>query len=288
MKIAIMTDQNSGFSDQQVEELGIFQLKMPVIIDGEDYFEGVNLTHDQFYEAMLSKKDITTSQPSPGDVMDMWDDLLDKGYDEIVYIPMSSGLSTSCQNAISFMDEYDGKVQVVDNRRISITLQHSVEDAISLVKKGKSAVEIKDILEKTALDSSIYIAVDTLEFLVKSGRVTASAVALSSVLGIKPILTIQGDKLDAFAKVRGVKMGESKIVEAVKHDLATRFAGIDKSNIAIETAGSFINPEDAQKWLEFVKKEFPEFEKIGYSQLSLSIGSHVGPNSYALAASVRL
>lgn len=288
MKIAIMTDQNSGFSDQQVEELGIFQLKMPVIIDGEDYFEGVNLTHDQFYEAMLNKKDITTSQPSPGDVMDMWDDLLSKGYDEVVYIPMSSGLSTSCQNAISFMDEYDGKVQVVDNRRISITLQHSVEDAISLVKKGKSAVEIKDILEKTALDSSIYIAVDTLEFLVKSGRVTPSAAALSSVLGIKPILTIQGDKLDAFAKVRGVKMGEAKIVEAVKHDLAMRFAGIDKSNIAIATAGSFIHSEDAQKWLEFVKKEFPEYEKIGYSQLSLSIGSHVGPNSYALAASVRL
>lgn len=286
MKIAIMTDQNSGFSKSQVEDLGIFQLNMPVIIDGKDYFEDVNLTHEQFYEAMLAGKEITTSQPSPGDVMDMWDSILDGGFDEIVYIPMSSGLSTSCHNAIGFMDDYDGKVQVVDNHRISVTLQQSVLDAINLAKAGLNALEIKNRLEEEAYSSSIYIAVDTLEFLVKSGRVTASAAALGTMLNIKPVLTIQGDKLDAYAKVRGVKKAEAKVIEAIREDLNKRFNNVAKDRLILQVAGSFIEKEEADKWLEIVRSEFGEFANVNYSQLSLSIGSHVGPNSFAIAISV--
>lgn len=284
MNIAIMTDQNSGFSEKEVEELGIYQLKMPVIIDGQEYFEGVNLTHEEFYNALMSGKDITTSQPSPGDVMDMWDELLENGVDEIVYIPMSSGLSSSCQNAMGLTDDYDGKVQVVDNHRISVTLRQSVLDAQFLAKCGKNAFEIKTVLEQEAYNSSIYIAVDTLEFLVKSGRVTAAGAALGTMLNIKPILTIQGDKLDAFAKIRGIKKCESKMIEAIRDDLEKRFNDIDDNDIAMAVAGSFISEEDAKAWEATVKEAFPEFE-VYYDQLSLSVGSHTGPNAVAIAIS---
>lgn len=283
MKIAVMTDQNSGFSEEQVKALGIFQLKMPVIIDGKDYFEGVDLTHEDFYNAMMAGKDITTSQPSPGDVMDMWESILNEGYDELVYIPMSSGLSTSCQNALSLMDDYDGRVQVVDNHRISVTMQQSVIDALKMAENGLSARRIKECLENSAYDASIYIAVDTLEYLVKSGRVTAAGAALGNMLSIKPILTIQGDKLDAYAKVRGAKKCEAKIMEALKNDLNGRFADVDRNDLAVFTAGTFLDPMDAKRWLEIVRSEFSEFDSIEYSQLSLSIGSHVGPNSFAVA-----
>lgn len=284
MNIAIMTDENSGISVEEAGELGVYVLKMPIIIDEQEYFEDINLTHEEFYEALMSGKDITTSQPSPGEVMDMWDKILADGADQIVYIPMSSGLSSSCQNALGYVDEYDGKIQVVDNHRISVTLRQSVMDALHLAQSGKDACEIKKILEETAYDASIYISVDTLEFLVKSGRVTPSGAALGMMLNIKPILTIQGDKLDAFAKVRGIKKCESKMIDAIQNDLVTRFSNVDPKDISMATVSSFLDENDAKAWHETVKEAFPDFD-VRCEQLSLSIGSHIGPNGVAIAIS---
>ena len=192
MKTAVMTDTNSGIMKAEADSMGIFLIPMPVIIDDETHYEGIDLTEDSFYGSLTGGQNVSTSQPSPGDLMDLWDDILEQGYDEIIHIPMSSGLSASCSTAISLSDDYDGKVQVADNHRISVTQRESVMHAKKLAEAGKSAKEIKEVLEAEAYNSSIYIAVDTLEFLKKGGRVTAAGAALGSVLNIKPILTIQG------------------------------------------------------------------------------------------------
>ena len=217
MKTAVMTDTNSGIMKAEADSMGIFLIPMPVIIDDETHYEGIDLTEDSFYGSLTGRQNVSTSQPSPGDLMDLWDDILEQGYDEIIHIPMSSGLSASCSTAISLSDDYDGKVQVADNHRISVTQRESVMHAKKLAEAGKSAKEIKEVLEAEAYNSSIYIAVDTLEFLKKGGRVTAAGAALGSVLNIKPILTIQGGKLDAFAKTRGMKKCKQKMVEALKN-----------------------------------------------------------------------
>ena len=247
MKTAVMTDSNSGISRREAEKLGIFSLPMPVIINGETCYEGVDLTQEMFYESLKGGKDVSTSQPSPGEVMGMWDEILAGGYDEIVHIPMSSGLSNSCEAAISLAAEYDGKVQVVDNHRISVTLRESVLEARELAESGLSAREIKKELEERAYDSIIYIAVDTLEFLKKGGRVTPAAAALGAVLNIKPVLTIQGERLDAFAKVRGMKKGKHRMLEALKNDLATRFQGVDMSRVVIGGAGAGLSAEEEKE-----------------------------------------
>ena len=205
MKTAVMTDSNSGIKPEEGKKLGIFSLPMPVIIDGEVYFEGKDITQEQFYGDMIAGKNITSSQPSPGDVLDMWDEILNSGYDQVVYVPMSSGLSASCHAATQLAEDYDGRVQVVDDHRISVTMRQSVLEAKWMADNGASALEIKEKLEADAYKSSIYIAVDTLEYLKKGGRVTAAGAAIGAVLNIKPVLTIQGEKLDAFAKVRGMK-----------------------------------------------------------------------------------
>lgn len=284
MNVAIMTDENSGITQSEAAEYGIRVLKMPVIIDGGEFFEGVNLTHKSFYDALAAGRDVSTSMPSPGEVMDMWDELLDNGADQVVYIPMSSGLSSSCAAASALAEDYDGRVEVVDNHRISVTLRQSVFDALYLAGQGKSAQEIKSILEEKAYDASIYITVDTLKYLVKSGRVTPAGAALGAAFNIKPILTIQGEKLDAFAKVIGMTKSESKMIDAIKHDLSTRFANVDRSKIRMNTATTCVDPGMADKWTDIVRREFPEFEVI-HNPLSLSIGSHVGPNAIALAIS---
>lgn len=282
MKVAIMTDENSGISQKTADELGIYVLKMPVIIDGLDYFEGINLTHEMFYDALMSGRDVTTSMPSPADVLDAWEKLFEDGADEIVYIPMSSGLSSSCEAATALSQEFDGKVQVVDNHRISYTLRQSVLDALYLANSGKDAATIKSILEEKTYDASIYITVDTLEFLVKSGRVTAAGAALGSMLNIKPILTIQGDKLDAFAKVMGIKKAGTKMIEAIRNDLDTRFGDVPPKDMAMAAVSSITDPEMIDAWTQTVKEAFPEYD-VSYNHLSLSIGSHVGPNSVAIA-----
>lgn len=280
MKIAVMVDTNSGIFKQAGEAMGVFVVPMPVVINEETYYEGENLTLDALFEHMLQGDHVTSSQPAPGRLMDMWENVLKSGYDELVYIPMSSGLSSSCANAAMLAEDFDGKVQVVDNHRISVPQYGSVLDALKLAKEGKNAREIKEALEASAYDCSIYISVDTLEFLKRGGRITATAAAIGSVLNIKPVLTIQGDKLDAFAKVRGVKKGRAKIINSVRQDLEQRFSQIPHEQLRVATAGSFRNPEDAEIWRKEVAEHFPEFEVV-YFDLGCSVGTHVGPEAFA-------
>ena len=285
MKTAVMTDSNSGISQQEADALGLFMMPMPVIIDGKTHYEGIDLTHDSFFSALTGGRDVTTSQPSPGDLMNRWDKILSSGYDELIYIPMSSGLSNSCSTAISLSAEYNGKVQVADNHRISVTMRASIEEAISYASNGISAAEIKRSLEENAYNSSIYIAVDTLEFLKKGGRVTPAGAALGAVLNIKPILTIQGERLDAFAKVRGMKKAKQKIVEALQNDFNTRFKDIPTERLRLGAAGSGLTPAEREDWRATLANAFPQFD-VYYDPLSFSICCHVGPQSYGVGISV--
>ena len=241
MKIAILTDTNSGISSTEAEELGIFLIPMPVIIDDETFYEGQNITEEAFYQALASDKKVTTSQPSPADVLDYWDSLLQKGFDEVVYIPMSSGLSNSCHAAMGFAEDYDAKVFVVDNHRISVTLKSSVIMAKKLSDIGKSGSEIKSILEEDAYHSSIYISVNTLTYLKRGGRITPAAAMIGSVLNIKPILTIQGEKLDSFSKARSMKKCEQRMIEALLNDKEKRFADVPNEQLSIGAAGTCLS-----------------------------------------------
>ena len=280
MKIAIATDTNSGITAMEGEKLGVFVLAMPVNLEETIHYEGIDITSEQLYDAMRQHRDVSTSQPSPGQLMELWDGILAKGYDEIVYIPMSSGLSGSCQSAALFAQDYDGRLQVVDNHRISVTQKESVISALRLVEQGYDAGQIRDFLEKHAYDASIYITVDSMEYLKKGGRVTPAAATLATVLNLKPVLTIQGDKLDAFAKVRGMKLAESKMIEAIHQDRAERFKDVPESRLLIETAGTLENGELAEHWRQQVQAEFP-FAKVSYANLPCSIACHLGMNSVA-------
>lgn len=287
MKTAVMTDSNSGITPEEGKKIGIYSLPMPVIIEGDVFYEGKNITQEEYYGAMTSGKNVTTSQPSPGDVMDMWDGILKEGYEQVVYIPMSSGLSASCHAAIQLSEEYDGKVQVVDDHRISVTMRESVLEAKWMANQGMTAEEIKKKLEENAYNSSIYIAVDTLEYLKKGGRVTVAGAAIGAVLNIKSVLTIQGEKLDAFTKVRGMKKAELKMLEAIEEDLNTRFADVDRKQLRLGAAGTFQKQEDADQWYKMVKDTFEnEIDDIYYDSLSFSIGCHVGPNAIGIGISV--
>lgn len=287
MKVAVITDANSGYTKKTAEEAGVFFLDMPIIIDGKNYFQDINLTREEFFESLTGGRAVSTSQPAPGDVTDFWDSVLDKGYDEIVYIPMSSGLSEACNTAKLLAEDYDGRVEVVDNHRISGTLNQSVVDAKNMASNGLNAKEIRERLEASAYDQSIYIAVDTLEFLKRGGRVTAAGAALGTALGIKPILTIQGGKLDAFAKVRGIHKCQSKILEAMRKDLEERFGGVPKEDMFLFAAGTLLTDEEIESWKRSIKEAFPEYD-VEYYPLSLSISVHIGPGSLALGVAERI
>ena len=282
--VAIVTDSNSGISQAEAKELGIYVIPMPFLVDGKLYFEDVDMNKEQFYHFLENDADLSTSQPSPGDVMDLWDKLL-KEYDEIVHIPMSSGLSASCSTAMGLARDYDGKVQVVDNQRISVTMQQSVMDAKHLVAAGKSAAQIKEILEKEALESSIYLMVDTLKYLKKGGRITPSAALLGSALNLKPILQIQGDKLDAYKKVRGVKAAKKNMLEAMKKDVEGRFSDyVTKGQLKLHVAYT-TDEETARQWKEEVQSMFPDIAISRIDPLSFSVTCHTGPGVLAIAAS---
>ena len=285
MKTAIVTDTNSGITVEDGRAKGIYVVAMPVIIDGKCYLEGVDITNEQLYDALKNGRDVSSSQPSPGDVMDSWNAVFDEGYDEIVYIPMSSGLSGSCHSAAQFAMEYNGKVHVTDNHRISVTLKESVYEAKHMADRGCGAGDIKEYLERSAYESSIYVAVNSLKYLKKSGRVTASAAAVAGMLNIKPVLTIQGEKLDLFTKVRGMKQSKKKMVEAIKADIASRFREAAADRIRIGAAGTFEKEEDAGWWLEMVRKTFPDTE-VYYTPLSCSIACHVGIDSVGIGVCV--
>lgn len=282
--VAIVTDSNSGISQAEGKELGIYVIPMPCLVDGKLYYENVDITKEQFYHFMESDADLTTSQPSPGDVMDLWDKLL-KEYDEIVHIPMSSGLSASCSTAMGLAQDYDGKVQVVNNQRISVTMQQSVMDAKHLAATGKSAAQIKEILEKEALESSIYLVVDTLKYLKKGGRITPAAALLGSALNLKPLLQIQGEKLDAYKKVRGMKAAKKNMLDAMKKDVEGRFADyVAKGQLKLHVAYT-TDEETAKQWMEEVQNAFPDFTITRMDPLSFSITCHTGPGVLAIAAS---
>ena len=276
-KVAIATDSNSGITQAVAKELGISVVPMPFFIDDELYFEDITLTQEQFYEKLQSDCTITTSQPSPADVTDLWDKLL-KEYDQVVYIPMSSGLSNSCETAIILSGDYEGKVFVVDNHRISVTLKRSVLDAIELSKQGKSGEEIKKILEDTKHEASIYITVDTLKYLKQGGRITPAAAAIGTVLNIKPILQLQGEKLDSFAKARGFKQGKNLMLDAMEKDINERFKG---QKIHLQAAYT-CSEEDAAAWKTEIETRFPGYE-VDMDKLSLSVACHIGPGSIAIA-----
>lgn len=284
-KIAILTDSNSGITQAESKELGVYVLPMPFYIDEKMYYEDIDLSQEEFYEKLSSDCEITTSMPLVGDVTDKWDELL-KEYDQIVYIPMSSGLSSSCETAYMLSQDYDGKVQVVDNQRISVTMRQSVLDAKELVEQGKTAEEIKEILENEKLESSIYIMLDTLYYLKKGGRITPAAAALGTLLKLKPVLQIQGEKLDAFAKARTVKQGKSIMIETVKKDFAERFNSPDGEKMHLEIAYTK-DIEAAEAFKAEVAAAFPNNE-IVMNPLSLSVSCHIGPGALALACSKKL
>ena len=277
-KIAIVTDSNSGITQEMGKSMGIHVIPMPFFIDGALFLEDITLTQEEFYKRLGENSDISTSQPSPGEVMECWEELL-KEYDEIVHIPMSSGLSSTCHAAQSLSQEYEGKVYVVDNQKISVTQKQSVEDAMVLRDAGKSAAEIKEILEAEKLQASIYITVDTLKYLKKGGRITPAAAALGTVLNLKPVLQIQGDKLDAFSKVRGWKAAKRTMLKAIEKDLKERFSEVEEDMVL--GMAYTCSKEEAQEWKQEIAEKFPGYE-IVEGPLSLSVACHIGPGAMAV------
>lgn len=284
-KVIVVTDSNSGITPDEAKMLGVEVLPMPFYINEQMYYENIDLTQEQFYEKLAAGGDIKTSMPLVGDVTDKWDELL-KENDEIVYIPMSSGLSSSCETAYMLSQDYDGKVQVVNNQRISVTMRQSVIDAKKLAEEGKNAAEIKQILEDAKFESSIYIMVDTLTYLKKGGRITPAAAALGTLLKLKPVLQIQGEKLDAFAKARTVKQAKSIMIDAMKSDFEKRFGNPDGSQINLEMAYTH-DLAAAEAFKEEVQAAFPNNE-IVMNPLSLSVSCHIGPGALAIACSKKI
>lgn len=285
-KIAIVTDSNSGITQDEGRTLGVHILPMPFYINEVMYLEGVTLSQAEFYQFLQKDEPISTSQPNPGEVCGLWDSLLEE-YDEILHIPMSSGLSASCETAMALARDYEGKVQVVDNQRISVTQRQSVLDALALIKAGKNAAQIREILEAEKLESSIYITLETLKYLKKGGRITPAAAAIGSVLNLKPVLQIQGEKLDAYSKVRGKKQAKRVMLKAMKEDLDTRFAEyVKKGEMCLQMAYTG-NREEAEEFKEEVQEMFPGFE-IHMDPLSLSVACHIGHGALAVACSKKV
>ena len=281
-KVAIVSDTNCGITLEEAKKLGIYLITMPFFVDGEEYFEYKTMNHQMFFEKLRAGADVSTSMPSPADLIDTWENLLDE-YDEVVHIPMSSGLSGSCHTAAGFAEEFDGKVQVVDNKRISVIMKQAVLEAKYMADQGMSGAEIKEYLEKDGLNSAVYVAVDTLEYLKKSGRVTPAAAAIGSVLNIKPVLQIQGGKLDAYKKVRGMKQATKAMFEGIRAEMETRFAG---KEIVIRAAYS---GDDAVRdsWASAIKEEFPNME-IVMDKLPISICCHTGEGAMGIGITEKM
>lgn len=280
-KVLVMTDSNSGITQEEGKSLGVKVLPMPFLMGGETYFEEIDFTQEEFYQKLAGEEELSTSQPSPESVTKAWDELLTQG-DEVVYIPMSSGLSGSCQTARLLAEDYDGKVQVVDNQRISVTQRQSVLDALELIERGWNAVQVREYLEKVKFESSIYIMLDTLKYLKKGGRITPAAAALGSALRLKPVLQIQGEKLDAFTIARTKKQGVSKMLAAIEADITNRFGGMENiQNIHMEVAHT-ANEEAALEFMKQIKEKFG-VEEVVMCPLSLSVSCHIGPGSLAIA-----
>ena len=286
-KIRIVTDSNSGITQEEAKKLGVFVVPMPFLINGEEYYEDINLTQEQFYVHLRGDTSVSTSQPSVASVTELWDELLKEDC-EIVHIPMSSGLSETCHTAQSLAKEYNGKVHVVDNQRISVTQKQSVLDALKLAENGISASQIKEILEQTKRDSSIYIALDTLKYLKKGGRLTPAAALIGSILRIKPVLQIQGEKLDAFKKVLSLKQAKQEMIGAIRHDLSTRFAQFRANGEMTLSVAHTDNFAEADTFRKELEQLFPDVPVLFVDPLSLSVSCHIGPGALAVTATRRL
>lgn len=281
-KIKIITDSNSGLLQKEGEELGVFVIPMPFTIDGEEYLEELTISQEKFYEFLEKNAEVTTSQPSRYYLQELWDEFL-KEYDEIVYIPMSSGLSGTCANATALSQEYNGKVEVVDNHRISVTQKMSVVEAVKLAEQGKSAKEIKEYLENEKNNSAIYICMGTLKYLKKGGRITATAAALGSLLRIKPVLSSDGGNFEKFAIALNFGQAKKKMLAQVKSDLETKFKELyDSGNMVVSVAHTQ-NEVEANKFKQEILNEFPNLEFNWVNPLSLSVSCHIGPGALAVA-----
>ena len=285
MKTAILTDTNSGLSVEEGEKLGIHVLPMPVIVDGVEHTEGVDIGQQEMFEAMAAGKAVYTSQPSPGEITAAWERLLGEGADEVLFLPMSSGLSGVCETSIVLAKKYGGKVQIVNNHRISATLLSSALDALYLTKCGMDAKQVKARLEKSAFDASIYICVDTLKYLKHGGRVTAAGASLATAMHLHPVLNIRGGKLDAQCVVRGEKHIQKTLIRLMEQDLAERFKYLPADQITLNTAGTLTDEAAATEWTARVQRAFPQFH-VRYQQLSCSIGCHLGPNALGIGMSL--
>ena len=286
MKVAIVTDSNSGITQRQGEEAGIYVVPMPFMMAEETFYEDISLTQKDFYEKLEGGVDISTSQPSPADLLDLWNGLLEE-YEEIVHIPMSSGLSSACQTAIMLAEDYEGKVFVVNNQRISVTQRQSVLEAKRMANEGMTAAAIKEKLEETKMESTIYITLDTLEYLKKGGRITPAAALLGTFLRIKPVLTIQGEKLDAFAKARTMKQAKTMMITAAKKDMEERFGDPEGDRTSIAVAHSN-NEAAAMEFKKELEEVFPNTGEIYVDNLSLSVSCHIGPGALDIACTKRL
>lgn len=279
-RVAVMTDSNSGITQLEGKEMGIAVVPMPFTIDDVTYFEDINLTREEFFQMMADGREIVTSQPAPGDLMKMWDEALKKN-DQVVYIPMSSGLSGSCQNARMLANEYNGRVFVVNNQRISVTQKRSVQDAMALAANGYDGARIREILERERFDASIYIMLDTLKYLKKGGRITPAAAAIGTLIRIKPVLQIKGERLDAFSKARTLAQGKTTMINAIHHDIETLYGGIDAKNVWMYAVHAQV-PEAFASFRKEVQAAFPGLT-VEDGQLSLSICCHIGPGALAMA-----
>ena len=281
-KVAIVSDTNCGITLEEAKKLGIYLITMPFFVDGEEYFEYKTMNHQMFFEKLRAGAEVSTSMPSPADLIDTWENLLDE-YDEVVHIPMSSGLSGSCHTAAGFAEEFDGKVQVVDNKRISVIMKQAVLEAKYMADQGMSGAEIKEYLEKDGLNSAVYVAVDTLEYLKKSGRVTPAAAAIGSVLNIKPVLQIQGGKLDAYKKVRGMKQATKALFGGIQSEIESRFAGKE-----IVIRATYSGDETVKEnWENAIKEEFPDME-IVMDKLPISICCHTGEGAMGIGITEKM
>ena len=285
-KIAVVTDSNSGITQEQGKELGVTVIPMPFFIDDKQYLEGITLSQEVFYSRLGEDANISTSQPSPAEVTGIWDRLL-RDWDQVVHIPMSSGLSNSCSTALMLSRDYEGKVQVVDNQRISVTQRQSVLDALYLAGEGAEGIEIKKVLEEEKMQSSIYITLETLRYLKKGGRITPAAAAIGTVLNLKPVLQIQGEKLDAYAKVRGKKAAKRVMIQAMKKDFETRFAQHASQGLMCLEMAYTGNPEEAEEYKKEVQEHFSGYE-IHMDPLSLSVSCHIGQGALAVACAKRV
>lgn len=285
--VVIMTDSNAGLTKEESARYGVEILPMSFIINGKIYYEGRDITHELFFQKLNENAQVSTSQPSPGEVAEQWEKLL-KRHDEVVYIPMSSGLSKSYETAQALSLDYDGRVQVVDGRRVSVPQKLQALDAAALTKEGKSAAQIKEILEQSALDSAIYVAVDTLKYLKRGGRITSAAAAVGTILNIKPVLLMKGDRLDAYEKARGAKAARRILMKAIRDELEGSFKGYaEKGEVCLQMAHSCMEKELVAEWESAMREEFPEF-KLQTAELPLCLSCHIGPNGFGVGITRRI